>query len=118
MARSFAIKDRVDPIPVPDRHWGEAIIACLLIAFTFPLMAIVTLAIKSTGAGSVFERQEYIGLDGRNLLLVRFRTAAQPDGFGPSHATRLGQLLRFTRIDELPQLINVVGGHIRLADFR
>jgi lipopolysaccharide/colanic/teichoic acid biosynthesis glycosyltransferase len=125
MARTFAIKDRSAPISL--QHWlawdrlkrgSDAAIACMLIVFTLPLMAIVALAIKCSSLGPVFEHQERIGPDGRYFLFVRFRTTVQRGGIGRTNSTGLGQFLRFVRIDELPQLFNVVRGHMSLRDFR
>jgi lipopolysaccharide/colanic/teichoic acid biosynthesis glycosyltransferase len=98
---------------------GDLIIACVLIIFTLPFMAIVALAIKWDSFGPVFYRQERVGLNGRRFMLLKFRSMvddAEPDG-RPVWAserdiriTRVGRLIRCTRIDELPQLFNVLCG--------
>ena len=81
MARTFAVKDRQARVAF-QRFWsrdrtgraGDIAIACALIAFTLPLMAILALAIKCDSAGPVFERQERIGLGGHHIVFFRFRT--------------------------------------------
>ena len=96
------------------------VIACVLLAITSALMIIVALAIKLQSAGPVLERRECIGRGGRRFQRLRFRTTT----YEPRHATpawarqttQVGQFLRHARIDDLPQLINVLRGEITVAD--
>jgi lipopolysaccharide/colanic/teichoic acid biosynthesis glycosyltransferase len=96
------------------------VIACVLLAITSALMIIVALAIKLQSAGPVLERRECIGRGGRHFQRLRFRTTTHD----PRHATpawarqttQVGLFLRHARIDDLPQLINVLRGEITLAD--
>jgi polysaccharide biosynthesis protein PslA len=90
-----------------------------LIAFTLPLMAIVALAIKCESAGPVLVREERINARGRHFTALKFRNAVyEPGGRAVRRAeiaarvTRVGWLLRYTRIENLPQLINVVRGEM------
>ncbi len=92
-------------------------IVWLLLAFTLPLMMSVALAIKCESTGPVFDRQERIGRGGRRFMLLNFRTTLHhPEYANVSYhrrqTTRLGQFLRYTRIDALPQLINVLRGEM------
>ncbi len=89
-----------------------------------PLMALIALAIKITSPGPVFYRQERMGLDGERFEMLKFRTMVQDaERFtGPVWAadndprvTRLGRWLRWTSLDELPQLINVLRGEMSLV---
>jgi len=83
-----------------------------------PVLAVVALAIKLTSPGPVFFRQERVGRGFRRFEILKFRTMV-PDapklggqltaGEDP-RITRVGRLLRKTKLDELPQLINVVKG--------
>jgi len=99
---------------------GDLLIAFILIAFTLPLMSIVVLAIKLDTPGPIFCRHECLGLRGRRVKLLKFRTTARklqdPNRMGIYDApvTRVGRFLRFARIDDLPQLINVVRGELTL----
>ena len=81
-------------------------------------MIAVALAIKWDSPGPVFERQTRKGLGGRRFQTLKFRTTAHdPERTNPPwalKATALGQLLRYTRIDALPQLINVLRGEMTL----
>jgi exopolysaccharide biosynthesis polyprenyl glycosylphosphotransferase len=102
----------------------DLLIACTLILLTLRVMAIAALAIKYDSAGSVFYRQERVGLRGRCFMLLKFRSMvadAQRDGRpvwaaqGDPRVTRVGRLIRQVRIDELPQLINVLRGEMSMV---
>ncbi len=88
-----------------------------------PLFAIVALAIKCNSRGPVFFRGERVGKDGKLFRIFKFRTmvanAAELGGAithrGDPRVDRLGRILRRTKIDELPQLINVVRGEMSLV---
>jgi len=93
-----------------------------LIAFS-PLMLLTALAIKLESPGPVFFIQPRMGLDGREFMMIKFRsmrTDAEKDGPGwtvkndPRH-TRLGTWLRRLEVDELPNLINVWLGEMSLV---
>ncbi|HEX2477032.1 MAG TPA: undecaprenyl-phosphate glucose phosphotransferase [Lacipirellulaceae bacterium] len=94
----------------------------LLVAAALP-MAVISLAIKLTSAGPVFFRQQRYGLDGREILVWKFRTMTCCDnGNDVRQATRddervtvIGRFLRRTSLDELPQLFNVVEGSMSLV---
>jgi Undecaprenyl-phosphate glucose phosphotransferase len=96
-----------------------------LALFVFaPLMALIALAIRVTSPGPVFYRQERMGLDGERFEMLKFRTMVQDAErlTGPVWAsdndprvTRLGRWLRWTSLDELPQLINVLRGEMSLV---
>ena len=101
------------------RRLGDIVIACLLLAITAPLMLIVTLAIKLEGVGPVLDRQTCIGCNGRRFHALKFRTAVHdPQHATPAWAQRtpVGEFLRYTRIEALPQLINVLRGEMTLID--
>jgi len=89
-----------------------------------PLWTAVALAIRCDSRGPVFFLQQRIGRGGRPFRLLKFRTMV--DGaFGPGSSlttseddpriTRVGRFLRKTKIDELPQLINVLKGEMSLV---
>ena len=97
----------------------DIVIASILLAFTFPLLLLVALALKLEGPGwPVLERRECIGRGGRRLQILKFRTANH-DHARPTWArqtTRVGEFLRYTRIEDLPQLINVLRGELSIMD--
>ena len=99
----------------------EVIIAGLLIAFTLPLMTIISLAIKIDSHGPILSRTYSLRGKGNNRIpLLKFRTTPHdPRTVRRSpRRTRVGQFLYFTRIDELPLLFNVIRGDLRLAEAR
>ena len=80
-------------------------------------MMIVALAIKCESSGPVFYRQERIGRGGRRFMLLNFRTTLHHPEYANvryhrRQATRVGRFLRYTRIDTLPQLMNVLRGEM------
>jgi lipopolysaccharide/colanic/teichoic acid biosynthesis glycosyltransferase len=101
------------------RWFAEIAMACALLILTLPLMACVALAIKCESAGPVFEREARIAR-GRRFTLLTFRTKRHdPENLTPKWlrtTTAVGEFLRYTRIDLLPRLINVLRGEIRLSD--
>jgi lipopolysaccharide/colanic/teichoic acid biosynthesis glycosyltransferase len=94
----------------------------VLIAFTFPLMAIVGIAIKCDSPGPVFERERRVGSGGRRFDALKFRTTLHAvEGPGPTwrrapEMSRVGRYLRYTGIDDLPQLFNVLRGEMSIID--
>jgi lipopolysaccharide/colanic/teichoic acid biosynthesis glycosyltransferase len=101
------------------RRLGDLLFACVLLAITLPLLIVVALAIKCESQGPVFDRQTCIAR-GRRFQMLKFRTTAHD----PQHArpawvqktTRVGQMLRYTRIEALPQIINVLRGEMSMID--
>jgi lipopolysaccharide/colanic/teichoic acid biosynthesis glycosyltransferase/anti-sigma regulatory factor (Ser/Thr protein kinase) len=89
-----------------------------------PLLLLLALAVRFTSRGPVLHRQERIGLDGRVFTMLKFRTMREDAEriAGPSwtadndpRITRVGAFLRRTKIDELPQLWNVLNGQMSLV---
>jgi sugar transferase (PEP-CTERM system associated) len=98
--------------------------ASLLIALTWPLMVIAAIAIRLETPGGVIFRQERTGLGGRSFTCLKFRSMgkdAEKNGVAvwaktnDVRITRVGQFIRKTRIDELPQLFNVLRGDMSLV---
>jgi putative colanic acid biosynthesis UDP-glucose lipid carrier transferase len=96
--------------------------SALLVVAALPMMVIAAL-IKWTSPGPVFFRQRRYGLDGREILVWKYRTmTCCDDGPAVRQATRedervtpIGRLLRRTSLDELPQLLNVLEGSMSLV---
>ncbi|HSQ73776.1 MAG TPA: TIGR03013 family XrtA/PEP-CTERM system glycosyltransferase [Rubrivivax sp.] len=102
----------------------DIVCASLLIVVASPLMLLAALAIKLDSRGPVLYRQERVGLNNRPFQVVKFRSMrqdAEKDGqprwatSGDDRVTRMGRLMRVTRIDELPQLFSVLGGDMSLV---
>ena len=101
---------------------GDILLGLALLLFTLPLMLLTALAIRLDSPGPVFYRQQRIGLHGCRFTLFKFRSMVMnAEARGPvwaaSHdprVTRVGAVIRLTRIDELPQLANVLRGEMSL----
>ena len=102
-------------------------IACALVGFVIglPVMAVVALAVRLSSPGAVLYQQERIGLGGRVFRIHKFRSmradaeaATGPvwsAGASDARITRVGRFLRMTRLDELPQLWNVLRGDMSIV---
>jgi len=101
---------------------GDVLVSGLLLLTTAPLMLLAALLIRLDDGGPVFYRQQRSGLDGEPFQVWKLRSmrmdaearGAQWSGRGDPRVTRIGQLLRLTRIDELPQLWAVFTGTMSL----
>jgi sugar transferase (PEP-CTERM system associated) len=100
---------------------SDVFISLSLLLLTLPLMLLVALLIKIDSHGPVFYRQERIGLRKRRFTVLKFRsmTVDAEKAGKPRWAlrcdpriTRVGSIIRMTRIDELPQLLNVLSGEM------
>jgi exopolysaccharide biosynthesis polyprenyl glycosylphosphotransferase len=108
--------------------------AMTMLVLSIPILAVAAVMIKATSKGPVLFRQERIGQGGRTFHVLKFRSMvvgaeallpslrAANEADGPlfkikadPRITRVGQILRRYSLDELPQLINVVCGHMSLV---
>jgi lipopolysaccharide/colanic/teichoic acid biosynthesis glycosyltransferase len=98
----------------------DIVMACLGLLLLFPLLLVVALLIKLDSPGPIFFRQERIGKKLRPFFIYKFRTmvhdASRKGGLitvgADPRITRVGRILRKTKLDELPQLINIVKGEM------
>lgn len=102
----------------------DVVCSIALIVVSAPVMLITAIAIKLESAGPVFYRQERVGANGKTFLVTKFRsmrTDAEKDGkprwaaANDDRVTRVGHVIRRLRIDELPQLFNVLAGDMSLV---
>jgi sugar transferase (PEP-CTERM system associated) len=97
----------------------DIVVSTAMLVLTLPLLLLTALAIKLEDGGSVIYTQERVGLFGRPFTLLKFRSMREDaEPFSrpqwaekrDSRVTRVGSVIRKVRIDELPQLINVLKG--------
>lgn len=82
------------------------VIACLLLLFLSPLLIIIAFLLAIMQGMPIFFLQERIGLHQKKFRIIKFRTMEDQE------PTMIGNVLRKTGIDELPQLINIVRGEM------
>ena len=98
---------------------SSLVLSFIALIMTLPLMGLISLAIRLDSEGPVIFRQQRVGKGNKIFTMYKFRTmrnSADPvDSHRPAQAadnrcTRVGKVLRRTRVDELPQLFNIIRG--------
>ncbi len=94
-----------------------------ILVWTFPLLIVTAIAVRLEGRGPVLYRQERVGRHGKSFMLMKFRSMrqdAEKDGVpkwaavNDSRVTLVGRFIRKSRIDEIPQILNVFKGEMSL----
>jgi len=101
----------------------DIVVAAAALVVLFPLLVLSALLIKLDSPGPIFFKQERIGRNFRPFWIYKFRTMAQdaPARGGlvtigeDARVTRVGRLLRKSKIDEIPQLTNILSGDMALV---
>ena len=102
----------------------DRLLALVGLVILLPLLAIMCVIIKLTSRGPVFFQQERVGQDGVCFKILKLRTMIQDaeSSTGPIWAqdndprvTKFGRFMRMSHLDEMPQLINVLIGNMRLV---
>ncbi|HSE23482.1 MAG TPA: sugar transferase, partial [Pyrinomonadaceae bacterium] len=112
---------REPEIPAGLPRFIEAAVAAVGLVLTAPIMILAAIAIALESRGPILFRQERVGLGGRNFTLYKFRTMVwkssgpQITGSRDTRVTPFGNLLRRTKLDELPELLNVLRGDMALV---
>jgi len=100
------------------------ILSALVLTLMSPVMALIALAIRLDSVGPVIFRQKRVGQNGKIFTLYKFRTMLEGSDKGNSHRpaeitdsrfTRVGRFLRRSRMDELPQLFNILRGDMNFV---
>jgi sugar transferase (PEP-CTERM system associated) len=100
----------------------DIVIASILLILLFPIYVMICLAIKLDSKGPFFYKQERLGENFKPFILLKFRTMINEAEKGmpiwaeknDPRVTRVGKFLRKIRLDEIPQLINVLKGEMSL----
>lgn len=106
------------------QHVCGCIFAAVALLLVSPALLFIALLIKLDSRGPVIYKQERVGLNGKVFFVFKFRSMRQDAeaGSGPvwaatsdSRVTRVGRVLRTLRLDELPQLFNILQGDMNLV---
>lgn len=110
-----------DPLTMSLKRVLDILASSIGLILSLPICLVTVLLIKLTSRGPIFFTQERVGEDGEPFQLVKFRTM-RPDAeaaSGPVWAkknddriTPIGRMLRLTRIDEIPQFLNILAGRM------
>lgn len=101
----------------------DLVVSILVLLILMPFLILIGCAIALNGPGSIFYSGIRIGRRGRPFKMYKFRTmdgrelnkGPRVTAFDDPRITRLGRFLRFTKINELPQLLNVIKGDMSLV---
>lgn len=102
----------------------DVVISFLILILTIPLDIIIALAVKLDSKGPVFFKQDRIGMNGKVFKMIKFRSMYEDAEkyTGPTwsqkddpRVTRVGKILRKIRLDEIPQMFNVLKGEMSLV---
>jgi putative colanic acid biosynthesis UDP-glucose lipid carrier transferase len=101
----------------------DVVLSIIALVLASPILLVCALLVRWSSPGPIFFRQKRYGLDGKEILVWKFRTMVTCDN-GPvvkqatkddPRVTPAGKILRRTSLDELPQLINVLLGNMSLV---
>lgn len=99
----------------------DVVVSAAALVVTSPALAVVAATIKATSPGPVFFTQERVGQYGRTFRIHKFRTmrvdhgGLAVSGTGDPRVTRIGAILRKTKVDEIPQFYDVLRGDMSLV---
>lgn len=99
----------------------DVVVAALGLVLCSPICALAAVAVRLDSPGPVFFRQVRVGRDGQLFRIHKLRTMrVSPEGLAVSTAcdpriTRVGRLLRLSKLDELPQLLDVLRGDMAIV---
>lgn len=104
----------------------DFVMALLLIVILFPIMLLLGLAVKLTSPGEIIFKQIRVTAYGKRFHIYKFRTmvsgamerGSQVTVSGDARVTKIGRFLRKVRLDELPQLFNIVKGEMSFVGTR
>jgi exopolysaccharide biosynthesis polyprenyl glycosylphosphotransferase len=106
------------------KRWQGIAVSAAILLVCLPVILLLMLLIKLDSPGAIFYRQERVGLNGKLFHLLKFRSMVQDaeESSGPVFAqegdprmTRVGRIIRRLRLDEIPQLINVLKGDMDMV---
>jgi exopolysaccharide biosynthesis polyprenyl glycosylphosphotransferase len=106
----------------PAKRLFDIVVSSMLLVLTAPIMAACAVAVKVTSPGPVFFKQIRVGVAGRPFEIYKFRSMRVNDDHHTTwsvdddqRVTKVGNFLRKSHLDELPQLINVLKGEMAIV---
>lgn len=102
----------------------DVVLSCAALVVLSPVFLITAIAIKAEDGGAVFYRQERCTFGGRRFWILKFRSMIEdaekdgrphPAGENDDRITRVGRVIRACRVDELPQLLNIIRGEMSIV---
>lgn len=100
----------------------DIVFATMLLIILFPVIMVSAIAVKCDSKGPWLFRQKRVGLRGRTFEILKLRTMTDrrhtlqiSNGRADARVTRVGKVLRKLRLDELPQLLNVIKGDMSIV---
>jgi putative colanic acid biosynthesis UDP-glucose lipid carrier transferase len=110
-------------LPAIAKRLSDIVIAGAFLVFASPIMLGIAAAVKLTSPGPAIFRQKRYGLDGREIVVYKFRSMTVMEDGGvvrqasrnDSRVTPIGAFLRASSLDELPQFINVLQGRMSVV---
>ena len=102
----------------------DIVLSLIAVVIALPILLIVAIAIKIEDGGPVFYRQKRVTIGGKEFNILKFRSMivdAEKDGKsipatqGDPRITKVGKIIRATRIDELPQILNILKGDMSIV---
>lgn len=106
------------------KRLGDIVISAVGLVVLSPVMLITALCIKAEDGGPVFYKQKRLTLNGKEFEVIKFRSMkvdAEKDGIARLAAedddriTRVGKIIRKCRIDEIPQILNILSGSMSIV---
>jgi exopolysaccharide biosynthesis polyprenyl glycosylphosphotransferase len=106
------------------KRFFDIVLSLIALVVLSPVMIITAIAIKMEDGGPVFYKQERCTIDCRKFMILKFRSMIvdaekdgkpHPAGEKDDRITRVGRIIRACRIDELPQLINIIKGEMSIV---
>ena len=105
------------------KRTGDIVLSLLMLIVASPFMLVTAVLIHLEDKGPVFFRQERVTIGGKHFMILKFRSMivnaeaegkANPASSDDDRITKVGRVIRATRIDELPQLLNILKGEMSL----
>jgi lipopolysaccharide/colanic/teichoic acid biosynthesis glycosyltransferase len=109
-------------LDTPIRRTIDALSAFVALLIVSPVMIVAAVAVKATSRGPALYKQIRVGRSGHSFTMFKFRSMVHDDanagplitGSSDPRVTNVGALLRATKLDELPQLLNILKGDMTL----